>query len=44
MSVSISMDSTKLETVVTSYKFMDLMGELGGVMEILFLFLSFFGL
>ena len=43
MTVSISMDSLKIQTVVTSYKFMDMMGELGGFMEILFLILSFFG-
>ena len=41
--ISLQMDSLKEKSVVTSYKFMDLMGNFGGFMEVVVLFFAFFG-
>ena len=44
LSITFALSNKQQYTVVQSYKFMELMGDLGGIKEVLFICLAYFGM
>jgi hypothetical protein len=43
LEIILSLSDDKVQTIIKSYKFLDLLGDMGGFMEIIFIVFSFFG-
>ena len=43
LSIRFALSNKQQTTTVQSYKFMDLMGDIGGIKEVVFIFLAIFG-